>query len=89
MCPPMLLQRARLAAYLSLMFQPPACCSQHFITETIHSFIRAALAIYYQLSHGWVGIVIPGALWFVGTFAIMFVPQVRNCLEVHTRILDV
>jgi APA family basic amino acid/polyamine antiporter len=33
------------------------------------------LAVYYQLSTGWVGLLVPGALWLVGTFAIMFVPQ--------------
>jgi len=42
------------------------------------SLFNAGLAIYYQLSTGWVGLLVPGVLWLVGTIAISFVPQVRN-----------
>ena len=41
------------------------------------SLPTVALAIYYQLSFGWVGLAVPGILWFIGCCAIMFIPQVR------------
>jgi len=34
-----------------------------------------ALAIYYQLSFGWVGLMVPGALWFIGNTVFMFLKQ--------------
>jgi APA family basic amino acid/polyamine antiporter len=37
--------------------------------------ISLALAIYYQLSFGWVGLAVPGILWFIGCCVIMFIPQ--------------
>jgi hypothetical protein len=42
--------------------------------------LAAGLAIYYQLSFGWVGLAVPGILWFIGCCALMFVPQVRQCV---------
>ena len=51
------------------------------------------LSVYYELSYGWVGIAVPGILWFVGAAALMFVPQVinicnlQNCIPLHVSSL--
>ena len=53
------------------------------------AFCSAALAIYYQLNtSGYIGLVIPFALWFVGTCVLMFVPQVDTPVSFPFSLLN-
>ena len=38
--------------------------------------VYAALTTYYNISSGYIGLIIPGALWLIGAVALCFVKQV-------------
>ena len=40
--------------------------------------VPAALTVYYNMSSGYIGLVIPGALWLLGAAVLTFVPQVHT-----------